>query len=109
MTQKHDKKPQRVGEPVQVFLGPADMRRLRTLAAQSGSSKSDVLRRGLAALEREISSPDDNPLFRLIGIIGRDTGTTGDGRDVAREHDAVLADSYESTTTGRTRKKRGRR
>jgi hypothetical protein len=53
MTSYHDKRrpPGRVGEPVQVYLDPGDRERLERLASQLDTTKSDVLRRGLAALE----------------------------------------------------------
>ena len=54
----------RVGEPVQVYLARPDRDRLERLAAQLDASKSEVLRRGLAALEslsrtegREVRAP----------------------------------------------------
>lgn len=41
----------RVAEPVQVYLRPADRERLDRLAERLAATKSDVLRRGLEALE----------------------------------------------------------
>jgi hypothetical protein len=41
----------RVSEPVQVYLSKGDQERLARLTAALGSTKSDVLRQGLAALE----------------------------------------------------------
>ena len=43
----------RVGEPIQVYLDRPDRDRLERLAARLEVSKSDVLRRGLAALEAQ--------------------------------------------------------
>ena len=43
----------RVSEPVQVYLAGADLDRLERLASRLGATKSDVLRRGLTALEAE--------------------------------------------------------
>jgi NurA-like 5'-3' nuclease len=53
MKRRHDKpaRPARVAEPVQVYLDPAQRATLERLAAQLGATKSDVLRRGLDALE----------------------------------------------------------
>lgn len=53
MTPRHDKpkKPARVAEPVQVYLDRPYRERLERLAASLGATKSDVLRRGLDALE----------------------------------------------------------
>ena len=43
----------RVSEPVQVYLVGPDLDRLERLASRLGATKSDVLRRGLGALEAE--------------------------------------------------------
>ena len=54
MTKRHDRsrrQPGRVTEPVQVYLDPVDRERLERLAARLEVTKSDVLRRGLEALE----------------------------------------------------------
>ena len=81
----------RVGEPVQVFLDRPDHERLLGLAEQLGLSKSDVLRRGIAALQREVMNPASHPIAMLTGLVDGDDGRTEDGRDAGREHDAVLA------------------
>ena len=47
----------RVAEPVQVYLDRADRDRLERLARQLDTNKSDVLRRGLAALESATRRP----------------------------------------------------
>ncbi len=44
-------KPRRVAEPVQVYLDPADRDRLDRLTERLEATKSDVLRRGLEALD----------------------------------------------------------
>ena len=46
----------RVSEPVQVYLAGPDLDRLERLASRLGATKSDVLRRGLTALEAETVS-----------------------------------------------------
>lgn len=48
----------RAPEPVQVYLAEPDLERLDRLAAQLGLSKSEVLRRGLAALDAPGSEPE---------------------------------------------------
>lgn len=49
-----DKKPGgRVAEPVQVYLQPPDRERLDRLIVRLGTTKSDILRRGLEALEAQ--------------------------------------------------------
>jgi hypothetical protein len=57
MTKRHDSRiggRSRVGEPVQVYLTDPDRDRLERLAAELDTTKSDVLRRGLEALEAMI-------------------------------------------------------
>ncbi|MDE3151631.1 MAG: ribbon-helix-helix protein, CopG family [Gemmatimonadota bacterium] len=67
--------PARVGEPVQVYLAPSDQERLERLARRLDASKSEVLRRGLSALEAltrpgqpETRRPPALPTFRGRGL-----------------------------------------
>ena len=96
----------RVAEPVQVYLERRDRDLLERLASRLGSNKSDVLRQGLAALERQLSDPAHDPVLGFIGLAdlaeGRDPGY-----DVAREHDRYLAESEEASW--RAGRKRGAR
>lgn len=87
----------RVAEPVQVYLSPAEQDRLTRLTQRLDTSKSDVLRRGLEALEREVTDPASHPALRLIGIGSSDQpgAAAGPGRDAARDHDAILAEEEE--------------
>ena len=67
MTQRHEKRRPagRVAEPVQVYLDRPDRERLDRLAAQLEATKSDVLRRGLEALEsltRRATGPAATPV-----------------------------------------------
>lgn len=58
MTKRHERRPAgRVAEPVQVYLDRADRERLERLAARLEATKSDVLRRGLTALESQMRRP----------------------------------------------------
>ncbi|MFC1791750.1 hypothetical protein ACFL0I_04715 [Gemmatimonadota bacterium] len=93
MKNTHDsrKSPDRVREPVQVYLDPSDRERLERLRDQLTTSKSDVLRRGLEALERELTDPDRHPAMRIIGIAQGPTDPGGPTYDVAREHDRFLS------------------
>ncbi len=45
-----------MAEPVQVYLQPPDRERLDRLTDRLGTTKSDVLRRGLEALEAQTAS-----------------------------------------------------
>jgi hypothetical protein len=80
----------RVAEPVQVYLHADDQDRLTRLTERLGTTKSDVLRRGLEALEREVRDPAAHPALKLVGLGASHEGTGG--LDAARDHDAVLAD-----------------
>lgn len=58
MTRTHERrKPARVAEPVQVYLDRPDRERLDRLARALEATKSDVLRRALAALESQVRRP----------------------------------------------------
>ena len=87
--------------PVQVYLDLEDQEHLERLTSQLATSKSDILRRGLSALERQLSDPEEHPALRIIGLV------TGPGEDppapydIAREHDRFLGDSEEASWTMR--------
>ena len=104
MKRSHDstRKSRRVAEPVQVYLDRADHSLLEQLTGLTGTTKSDVVRRGLGALERELSNPDRHPALSVIGIAGAESAPPA-GYDVAREHDRYFADLEDART------KRGRR
>lgn len=53
--------PHRVREPVQVYLDPPDRERLERLTRDLGMSKSEVLRKGLEALEALDRVPAGEP------------------------------------------------
>lgn len=106
MTKAHDKKASRVSEPVQVYLDTAQRRRLERLAGELGLSKSDVVRRGLEALERQMADPAEHPALAIIGIASGETGKTP-GYDVAREHDRYLAESEQKSWKPAGTRKRG--
>ena len=90
MTDHHESRSaRRAAEPVQVYLRPAEKERLDRLTARLDTSKSDVLRRGLEALERQVSDPESHPALGIIGIV---SVAEDPELDVARDHDEVLAD-----------------
>ncbi|MGA2384413.1 MAG: ribbon-helix-helix protein, CopG family [Gemmatimonadales bacterium] len=97
---------ERVSEPVQVYLERHDRDLLDRLTTRLGASKSDVLRRALAALERQLTDPAQDPILGFIALAdlaeGRDPGY-----DVAREHDRFLAESEEASWRA-GRRRRGR-
>ena len=85
-----------VREPVQVYLAPDDSELLARIAAESGLSKAEVLRRGVRSFAREQSGV--SPMVRFL----TESGTVGWPKSVAANHDAVLAESYRAP--GRKRK-----
>ena len=93
MMKRHDKRRRGVAEPVQVYLDSAERARLERLTAQLDATKSDVLRQGLGALERQLTDPASHPALRIIGIAAGYPRRPSVGYDVAREHDRFLAES----------------
>jgi hypothetical protein len=69
-------------------------------------SKSDVLRRSLAALDRQLHDPATHPALRLIGLV--DDDGVEDGVDVARDHDAVLTSGAERQPPKKRARRRGK-
>jgi len=109
MKRNHDKSTRKVSEPVQVYLDQTERGRLDWLAELLGETKSDVVRRGLEALERQVADPAAHPAVKIIGIAeGRTRGPAP--YDIAREHDRFLAESEVAswTTSPRGKGKRGR-
>lgn len=92
MTSSHDRSGKRASEPVQVYLDRGQRRRLEQLAAELGLSKSDVVRRGLEALERQMTDPAEHPALRIIDIASGQSTKPVD-YDIALEHDRYLAES----------------
>lgn len=84
--------------PVQVYLGREGQEQLERLTAQLDTTKSEILRRGLMALERELLDPRAHPALRLIGIASDESAGVSDD-DAAREHDRLLAESEEAART----------
>ena len=85
----------RAAEPVQVYLAPADQDRLGRLRDTLATTKSDVLRRGLEALETQLSDPDRHPALSIIGLFrGAAAAEAPPHVDAARDHDEFLAVSF---------------
>lgn len=81
-------KPKSVREPVQVYLAPDDRDLLARLAAESGLSKAEVLRRGVRSYAREQGG--ESPMLRFLA----ESQGGSWPRAAAADHDAVLADAY---------------
>ena len=92
MTKHHDKSDSRLGEPVQVYLDRADRRRLERLTEQLETTKSDVLRRALESLERQVLDPEQHPALQVVGLAAG-AAPTPLPYDAAREHDRFLAET----------------
>ena len=98
MTHDHERrKPGRVAEPVQVYLDQPDRARLQRLATELDATKSDVLRRALAALESSLRRPASHapkpvslPTFKGRGLQpGVDLDDTASLLDLMQAHDAA--------------------
>ena len=75
---------------MQVYLDLVDRERLERLARELDTTKSEVLRRGLAALERQVFDPASHPVLRLIGIAASERPDVPPF-DVGSQHDEELA------------------
>jgi hypothetical protein len=82
--------------PVQVYLGRDGQERLERLTMHLEATKSEILRRGLMALEREMLDPASHPALRLIGIASTESDAVGN-EDAARDHDRLLTDTEEAS------------
>ncbi|MHB1068964.1 MAG: ribbon-helix-helix domain-containing protein [Gemmatimonadaceae bacterium] len=88
MTKRPSSSPSRVREPVQVYLEADDSSLLARLAATSGLSKAEVMRRGMRAFARE--QDVESPMMAFFAESVSGVWPAG----VATDHDAVLAESY---------------
>lgn len=86
------RKPAVVREPVQVYLAGEDRDRLSRLTERLATTKSEALRRGLEALERELTDPSGHPALRVVGLVQEEGVAAEPDLDAAREHDRVIAD-----------------
>jgi len=59
-------------------------------------SKSEIIRRGLEALEQQLTDPAAHPALQLVGLVD-DVRPGAEGLDVARDHDRFLAESEASS------------
>lgn len=89
MKRRPPSRPGRVREPVQVYLDSADRELLDRLAARTGLSRAELLRRAVRHLaERELTDRAPGWSFeRLNGALGSDPGLP---RDLSARHDFYL-------------------
>ena len=83
-------RPRRVREPVQVYLAPDDRDLLDRLAADSGLSRAEILRRGIRSYAAAQAGPSPMLQFAAEGSAGRWPA------NVADRHDEILADAHRS-------------
>ncbi len=88
MSKRAPSSPPRVREPVQVYLEADDSSLLARLAATSGLSKAEVMRRGMRAFARE--QDVESPMMAFFAESVSGEWPVG----IAVDHDAVLAESY---------------
>ena len=88
----------REAAPLQVYLVADERERLERLVHQLDATKSDVIRRALLALERELQSPTSHPALRLIGIADAEKPGLA-SVDAARKHDHEIAEGEEASWT----------
>lgn len=87
--------PRRVREPVQVYLAADDRDLLNRLAAETGLSKAEILRRGVRSFAKEQQTA--SPMLQYLENLGNIEAPDG----TAVDHDAALAESYRSTRSRR--------
>ena len=90
-----------------VYLAPPDRQRLKRLTTQLAASKSDVLRRGLEALERQLADPAEHPALRIVGIAAGYRRRSPPSPTAAREHDRILTERERASWPGPRKQTRG--
>ncbi len=90
-----------------MYLDSPDRARLERLAGKLDTTKSDVLRRGLEALEQQLTDPAAHPALRIIGLAAGHQRRPAPAYDVAREHDRALADDETTSWKVAHKRKRG--
>lgn len=108
MKKTHENEGRKVAEPVQVYLDSPDRIRLERLTTKLDATKSAVLRRGLVALEQQLTDPAAHPALRIIGIAGAHARQPAPPYDAALEHDRALADDEIASWTPKKGGRRGR-
>ena len=88
--------PKAVREPVQVYLDVADRSVLDDVAARTGLSRAEVLRRGLRAYAVQ-QQGDEGPMLRFIRRMAASEWPADTPSDMGVNHDKYLAVSYMDT------------
>jgi hypothetical protein len=94
MYSKRRRDPDRVREPVQVYLDRQDRDLLERLVESTGLPRTELIRRGLRALaaEKLTSQPPGGSMEGLIGAFG---DAPDDPADLSERHDFYLAHALE--------------
>ena len=81
--------PLRLSEPLQIYITADERRMLDALAAETGLSRAEILRRGLRTFAAERAG-DTGPMHELL-LSFRDASWP---TDIATDHDEYLAREY---------------
>lgn len=81
-------------KPIQVYLRPEQLDRLRALAKRRGVSLAELIRQGVDLLVGE-TPPDHDPLLDIVGMF------EGGPPDLAEKHDQYLAQIFREEHTTR--------
>ncbi len=84
-----------VREPLQVYLAPDERALLDEVAARTGLSRAEVLRRGLRSFAADQAQGSSPLLDFLLGLSDGDWPA-----DLAERHDDHLADAYRGSQRG---------
>jgi hypothetical protein len=94
MYSKKRREPDRVREPVQVYLDRQDRDLLEQLVESTGLPRTELIRRGLRALAADtlVSQPPGTSMESLIGSFG---DTPDIPADLSERHDFYIAQALE--------------
>jgi len=81
--------PSRLSEPLQIYITADERRLLDTLAADTGLSRAEILRRGLRTFAAERAGGGGPMQELLLSLRGSRWPT-----DIATDHDEQLAHAY---------------
>ena len=81
--------PLRLSEPLQIYITADERRMLDALAAETGLSRAEILRRGLRTFAAQHAG-DTGPMHELLLSLRDANWST----DIATDHDEHLAQAY---------------
>ena len=94
-----------VREPVQVYLDAADRALLDRVAAKSGLSRAEILRRGARRMAAELLA-DENPMLALMREQSSADWPASTPSDVGGRHDQYLTEAAKAPAGSRKPRKR---